>query len=336
MTAHPVPRANWGATLALFLLESSGAFLSGCRNEAPSSVTDGGSTMRAAETTTPAPSATGAASVAAPEQDVAPALTDGRRDGGTDPACEGMRLSLLASALDARCAISEREWNARVRAVEHASSADAGAVGRDAGGRRASGGDASNSTSIEGALRQEARRDGDRIALSIVNAGAAAVVVPLRYHAGHPELAFSVLAVPPNGGVFELAPAHDHEAEAALVAKPSTAATGRSRRWSTLAELDAGNQQRVHSALIKLLPGGRASARLVIDPRIVKRLDRTCPGPLDAGASMKNERDGGGGCMPARLAGGRVVLHVGQLIAGIDVGPPARVEWDAPQYSSPE
>jgi hypothetical protein len=290
------------------LLEASGAFLSGCRNDTPGSVGDGDSSTKPAETATAAPALD--ASEPLPDNDLEPRTpVEGRRDGGVDPACEGSQLSLLASAADPRCAISEREWNARARA---------GAAAPDGG--------------LE-ALRQEAVRDGDRIVLSIVNGGAMPVVVPLRYHPGHPEMAFSVLAVPPKQGVFELAPAREPEVEAALAAKTSAdGGAGRSQRWSDVAELDAGSlRHRVHSAQIRLLPGGRASARLDIDPRVVKRLDRKCPAAADAGARPTGaERDGGEPCMPQRLVAGSVILHVGQLLAGRDVGPPARVAWDAP------
>ncbi len=234
----------------------------------------------------------------------------GRADAGTvDPACEGARLRLLTAAVDPRCAVSEREWNDLVRA-------------HDQHGAEAGAGKKTASRAARAALRQEARREGDVIVVSIVNRGTTPLVVPLRYHPAHAELAFSVLAEPAGRGLYELAPPKNDAPEsagrgaAARTAAPSSPA---------LPELDAGASSflHVHSAHIRLPPGGSASARLVIDTHVAKRLDRSCPdaGPGDAATSE---------CLPARLPKGAVVLHVGQMVAGIDAGEPARVEWDAP------
>lgn len=206
------------------------------------------------------------------------------------PACEGKALSLLDVVLDERCALAEREWRLLGR----------GGEGRSDGG------------AIDG-LRQEARRDGDGIIVSIVNRGRAPVVVPLRFHPAHPELAFSVLAEDDKHAVFELAPpkielprtdARSHDARR-FALPPREAPPG----------LDAGRDAlRVHQAALRLPPGGSARARIELDPRVTRRLDRNCG---DAGA-----------CVPARLPNGRVVLYVGQTISTIDTGAPARLEWD--------
>ncbi len=305
--------------LTTIALSSSGALFVACRRDAPRSVdeTDGsvaapGSPEAALETDRRG-DASGQLARGLEER-----ADEARRDAGElHGACEGAALSLLTAAVDPRCAVTEREWNDLVRAADSAAST-----------ARVGAGDGPKS---KVRLRQEARREGDNVVVSIVNGGSTPLVVPLRYHPGHPELAFSVLAESEGHGVFELAaPRNDAPAhEPPGPAKASTAGGRPFVRPSTLSELDAGAAyQRVHSARIRLPPGGVARARLVIDPRIVKRLDRTCS---DAGA--RSRRDGGGDedeCLPARLPKGRVVLHVGQLVTATEAGEPARVEWDAP------
>ncbi|MDF2696082.1 MAG: hypothetical protein K0S65_4465 [Labilithrix sp.] len=289
-----------GTTIAL---GSSGALFAACRNDAPDKRVEGDGGR---------PAATAAVTeVEASAEDAAPR---GLVDAGAEPTgaarvdddaggapgargCEGANIALLAAAVDPRCAISTREW------TDLAHRADAGVRGV--------------------ALRQEARRDGERIVVAIVNGRTTPVDVPLRFHPGHPELAFSVLAETEDHAVYELAPpSYDAPPPAAGSASLPEVdrQTGRPRRWGTLAELDAGAAYaRVHTARIRIAPHGRASARLVIDPRIVKRLDRSC---ADAGA--------GSACLPPRLPRGSVVLYVGQLVAEGETGAPARVAWEAP------
>jgi hypothetical protein len=228
-----------------------------------------------------------------------------RRDAGTIAQnCDGVRLALFEAVFDPRCEISAGEWSGL-----------AGSVGT-------------------GALRQEGRREGDAIVFSIVNAGARAVVVPLRFHPSHPELAFSVVAETDGKGLFELgAPKLESEAT-------PKAGVSRNDRWSVLAELDGGSPSRhVYHARIRLLPGGRTSTRLTIDPSVVRRLDRRCgasPSPAsstpDGLAARSKVGDGGAdaNCLPARLPRGHVVLHIGQLITGIEAGEPARIDWEVP------
>ncbi|MBX3264176.1 MAG: hypothetical protein KF782_31180 [Labilithrix sp.] len=326
--------------LAALALGSSGAFVFGCRKDAPTASDGVGA---------PATSAVADGGAAATERGAAPdgegssddaparlrALVGGRRDAGdVDPACEGVELSLLAAAVDARCAISDTEWAALTRPEDGAN----GSAGRGApagGAAVAPRRDTAAARQDAVGLRQEARREGDRIVVSIVNGGAAPLVVPLRYHPGRPELAFSVLAESDARALYELAPP---SWDAPL--DGSTRRDAGDARRAPLLRPDGGPAiARVHTALIRLAPGGAARARLAIDPRIVKRLDRRCGdagdvSPPDGGGLVGEgrSRDAGApdGCLPARLAAGRVVLHVGQLVAAIDAGEPARVAWDVP------
>ena len=75
------------------------------------------------------------------------------------------------------------------------------------------------------------------------------------------------------------------------------------------------SRERPHFARIVLPPGGAAVATIAIEKGIVKRLDRGAP--IDGGP-------------PPRLSKGRYVLHVGQLLADVEAGAPARVTWDLP------
>ncbi len=309
-------------------LTSSGAFLVACRKDAPK--TTDGSEPPAQEAAAVDREAGALASDVPGDAGLSGHDPSERADrsaheaGAVGPKCEGAALSLLAAAVNPQCEIGEREWSDLVHA--------AGAGG--AGG-----------ASSNGVLRQEARREGDHVVISIVNRGARSLVVPLRYHPGHPELAFSVLAESEGRGVFELAtPSNDAPSEAEAGKPKATTARGLGpERPNVLALLDAGSWfQRVHNARITLPPGGSARARLAIDPRIVKRLDRSCTdgggaartGSTDGGgAARTGGADGGdaaGACLPARLPKGRTVLYVGQLVTAIDSGEPARVEWDAP------
>ena len=318
--AHGPPR--WFATLLGFVaLGSSGALFVACRKDAPRA--DEGDSTRVPEASSAVPGGSmvpsGPGAVDA-EGRAARGVAETRRDAGAiDPACEGAALSLLAAAVDPRCAVSDREWAELVRAFD---ARDAGARDGAPGGKSAKHPGPGHHTAS--ALRNEARRDGDGVIVSIVNRGNAPLVVPLRYHPGHPELAFSLLAELVGGrGVFELAPPRS-----GVPALGAATSGGRHPlRPSVLVELDAGSSsERVYSARIRLPPGGAAKARLAIDPHITKRLDRSC---ADAGEASAAEGPGSE-CLPARLPRGRVVLHVGQLVTGIDAGDPARVEWDVP------
>ncbi len=295
----PSRRAPPALRLALVavVLGSAGAGASACHNEASRR---GGVEADAASPTDVAAqlSLSGDASTVELGEDAGPSAASRRREprdgGGAPVACEGSRLSLVAAALEPRCAIGESEWRALT-----------------------AGGGPPN-------LRQEAQRDGDAIVLAVVNGGTSDAVVPLRFQPIHSELAFSVLAETEARGVFELAPpALEQDL---LVARPrpptmrAPDAGARERRWGVLDELDGGwpSARHVHTARIRLTPGGRATVRLTPDPRIVKRLDRTCVA------------DAGEACLPPRLPPGRTVLHVAQLVTGFDAGAPARVEWRAP------
>jgi hypothetical protein len=293
------------ATLAL---GSTEAFLVACRSGAPRNDVpgeDGGalrtdsSAATASEPPPPSKTDDGATSPAEGAQ-----VGMVARDAGSRARpCDGREVSLLEAAVDPRCAISASEWSKLTRTA-----------GKDAGG----------GAGETGALRQEARRDGDRIVVAIVNVGAVPAVVPLRVHLGHPELTFSVLAETEGHAVFELAPpAYDAPEETTAL---DAGVAGRAWPWSSLVDLDAGAPRaHVHHARIRLPPGGRASARIAVDTRVAKRLDRSCP---ESGTAAAN-RDGGTACLPAHLPRGPVVLYVGQLIVGTDA-PPARVDWTAP------
>lgn len=332
---HDLRRRLLAVSIAAIAISSSEAFLVACRRDAPRSTDeDTGVQTSSASATADAAGAVEADEGADAAGNVARGLEaraeEARRDAGAvGPACEGPVVSLLAAAVDPRCAVTEREWTELTRAV--GAGEDAARTPGSAGGGGRNGG----AGTPKGTLRQQARREGDHVVLSIVNASNAPVVVPLRYHPGHPELAFSVLAESEGRGVFELAaPANDAPASELASARPvevNRRRTGHPARPNVLAELDAGAlRTRVHSAHIRLPPGGVARARLTIDPRIVKRLDRTCAGagarPLATGGDAASAEE----CSPARLPKGRVVLYVGQLVTAIDSGEPARVEWDAP------
>lgn len=171
-----------------------------------------------------------------------------------DPACDGPSLALFEAARDPRCAVSVGEWSEL----------------REAPG-----------------LAQEARREDERVVFSIVNRGAAPILVPLRLDDRAPERVFTAVAqiLGDAAGLFALAPPVPE-------LRPS----------------DGGVH--VYNARIRLPPGGRASARLAIDLRVVERLDRLRA--ADAGPLH-----------------GPVVLHIGQAFSPLEAGDPARVAWDA-------
>ncbi len=222
---------------------------------------------------------------------------EARRDGGTiDPACEGRSLALFEAAFDPRCATSALEYG-RLKS-EHPQ--DAG-KGRDG-------------------LKQDARGEDGRLVFSIVNPSTVARSVPMRVSAERTN-AFSVLAEDARGEVFELAaPKIESGADAgAAPARRVGHAREHDRRTG-----DAG-PGRVYTTAIRLLPDGRATVTMTIDPSVVARL---APRAANLPPCAGNEHDGG--CLPARLPKGRYTLHVGQLFSEIDTGPPARVVWDAP------
>lgn len=152
-------------------------------------------------------------------------------------------------------------------------------------------------------LRQEAKRGDDgRVTLRMVNSGLVSLTLPLSYSAKLP--AFTVLAEDERHAIFELdAPKLD--------VAGSTA-----------------SKDRPHFARIVLPPGGAAVATIAIETGVVKRLGR---GAGDAGAGdAGGDKCDGGPCTPTKLTKGRYVLHVGQLLADVEAGAPARVTWDLP------
>lgn len=121
------------------------------------------------------------------------------------------------------------------------------------------------------------------IELALVNKSAKAVLVPLRFDDRSAGKSFSVVAEAMGGqGIYALAPPR--------VSMP-----------------DAGAGH-LHSTRIKLLPGGRASALLVVDFTPVERLDKRG----DAG-------------LPSTLEGSFTV-HIGQLVSPGETGDPAKVQ----------
>ena len=211
-------------------------------------------------------------------------------DAGLDPVCDGADLALVVAALDERCAIGGPAWDALAAAPS------------------------------PGALRQEATAEAGGVVFRLVNHGETALELPVRIRPGRADLAaFSVLAEDDAHGVYELAAPHP-DAPSMPAWRPDGGIrpfgthanpTRRARDPRTVLTLDAGDGEYVHSARIRLVPGGSASVRLAIDPGVAKRLD-----PTDAAA-------------PARLQG-HVILHIGQLLVPYAAGEPARVEITLP------
>lgn len=145
---------------------------------------------------------------------------------------------------------------------------------------------------LAGTLKQEAKRGADgRLELVLVNRGPAAVTLPLSFHPKIP--AFVVLADNANeSALFEL------ETPRLDVAHAEDA--------------DAGGAR---FARIVLPPSGKATARIAIDPKVVRRVDRKVV-------------DGGAPPAPARLAPGKWTLHVGQLVTDVETGEPATIAWE--------
>ena len=212
------------------------------------------------------------------------------RDAGLDSACEGADVALVVAALDERCAISGPAWEALAAAPS------------------------------PGALRQEAVAEGAGVVFRLVNRGETTLDLPVRIRPGRVDLAaFSALAEDDAHGVYELAPPHPDVPSMqgqhgdggirpfGTLANP----TRRARDPRTVLVTDAGDGEYVHSARIRLPPGGVASVRLAIDPAVVKRLD-----PVDAAVSTRLQ--------------GHVILHIGQLLVPYASGEPARVEMQLP------
>lgn len=211
-------------------------------------------------------------------------------EGGPPAACSGRALTFLGVVTDARCRVGAR----RAQALRAALEADGGAPLR--------------------ALRQVvAPSDGGRLALSVINEGPSALVLPLSWHRDLP--AFTALAEDvPRGEVYELeAPrfAPDERFDAGLTdgASPE-AAHG----------IDASTEpSEIHPtfAQIELLPGASIQGTVVVAPRVARRLRPPCPD--------------GGTCAPARLKAGKYMLHLGELLLDVEAGPPARWPWTAPE-----
>ena len=139
-------------------------------------------------------------------------------------------------------------------------------------------------------LRQEAvRLDDGRVEIRLVNKGTIATSVPLSWHPKIP--AFIVLADDAKEKVI-------YELEAPALA----------------VDLDGGPAT-ARFARVTIPPGGYAFARVVIDPKIVKR----------AGRAAKDGADGGP--VPAKISEGKWTLHVGQLVTDVFTGEPASLAW---------
>ena len=211
-------------------------------------------------------------------------------DAVLDPICDGADVALVVAALDERCAISGPAWETLAAAPS------------------------------PGALRQEAAVEASGVVFRLTNRGTTAIELPVRIRPGRPDLAaFSVLAEDDAHGVYELAAPHP-ELPSMVAWHPDggirpfgTRAnpTRRARDPRTAITLDAGDGEYVHSARIRVAPGGAASVRLAIDPTVVKRLD-----PTDAAA-------------PNRVQG-HVILHIGQILVPYAAGEPARIEMQLP------
>ena len=138
------------------------------------------------------------------------------------------------------------------------------------------------------ALVQEAKLSGNAIEFALVNKSAKPVLVPLRFDDRNPGKSFSVIAETVGAqGIYVLAPPH----------------------------VNAGTSDasaHLHSTRIRLLPGGRASASLVVDFTPVERLDKRGDAGVDAG--------------PRRALEGTFTLHIGQLLSPAEMGDPATVQ----------
>lgn len=221
-------------------------------------------------------------------------------DGPVDPACSGPEIAFAIAVVDKRCAIG----SARAKQLRALLERDAGAL----------------------PLKQEAKAGAEgEITLRLVNSGTAPLTLPLSYSSKLP--AFTVLAEDERHAIFELeAPRFD----VGLPGGPdASAANGRA-----------------HFARIVLPPGGAAVATIVVSPVIARLVGRRGGAGVGAagggGGSVRGGLDGGdagadklpdGGAPqrePARLAKGKYVLHVGELLTDVEAGAPARVTLQVP------
>ena len=139
-------------------------------------------------------------------------------------------------------------------------------------------------------LRQEAMRlDDGRVEIRLVNKGTTPTSVPLSWHPKIP--AFIVLADSAKEKVI-------YELEAPVLA----------------VELDGGPAT-ARFARVTIPPDGYAFARVVIDPKIVKRAGRAAKDGADAAP------------VPAKIGEGKWTLHVGQLVTDVFTGEPASLAW---------
>jgi hypothetical protein len=139
-------------------------------------------------------------------------------------------------------------------------------------------------------LKQEAVRLGDgRVEIRLVNHGTMPTAVPLSWHPKIP--AFIVLA----DNIDEKA---IYELEAPPLA----------------VDLDGGPAT-ARFARVTIAPGGYAFARIVIDPKIVKRAGGKATATADSGP------------MPEKIGQGKWTLHVGQLVTDVFTGEPASMPW---------
>jgi hypothetical protein len=127
------------------------------------------------------------------------------------------------------------------------------------------------------------------VEFALVNKSSKPVLVPLRFDDRNPGKSLSVIAETIGAqGIYVLAPPRvSHSA--------------------------ADASAHLHSTRIKLLPGGRASTRLVVDFTPVERLDKRVGAGVDAGI------DAG---VPRALEGS-FTLHIGQLLSPAEMGDPA-------------
>ncbi len=195
-------------------------------------------------------------------------------DGPADPGCSGTEIALARAVVDKRCQIT----STRAKQLRATLEQDSG---------------------MALPLEQEAKVVGEgRVALRLVNKGAASLTLPLSFSAKLP--AFTVIAEDERHSLYELEPPRLEVA-------------------SGSPEASAAND-RPHFARIVLAPGGSAVATVAINAAVVRVIGR--------GAGDKC--DGGGACVPSRLGKGHYTLHVGELLTDIEVGAPARIPFDLP------
>jgi hypothetical protein len=157
--------------------------------------------------------------------------------------------------------------------------------------------------------RASAEEDGT-VTVRLVNTGPRAVTVPLF---DDPRLsAFTALAEDRAGALVELEP------PSRVFAPPEELQDGGRADASGVSDASgrgvAGRSPpRPRLARARLVPGAAIVVHLLPSARVVRRLSPPCPD--------------GGRCGPAVLAPGAYVLHIGQLLADLEAGPPARVAF---------